>query len=65
MTLPDSLQQHLADTLPQDAPKRLQQQCSSAYMAGALEALRRVQAGETPQALQADVIGWARASIGR
>lgn len=28
MTIPESMQQHLADTLPQDAPKRLQQQCS-------------------------------------
>ncbi len=65
MTLPDTMQQHLAETLPQDAGKRLQQQCGSAYMAGALEVLRRLQAGENRDALMAEVMGWARACIGR
>jgi hypothetical protein len=65
MTLPDAMQQHLADTLPQDAGKRQVEQVERAYMAGALEALRRVQAGESAQALQGEVMGWARSCIGR
>ena len=65
MTLPDSLQQHLADTLPQDAGKRQIEQVSQAYMAGALEALRRLKAGQDREALLCEVMGWARSSIGR
>ena len=65
MTLPDSLQQHLADTLPQDAGKRQIEQVERAYMAGALEALRRLQAGHDREALLSEVMGWARSSIGR
>lgn len=64
-TIPEALDAYTADTLPQDAGTRLRQQIERAYMAGALEALRRVQVGGSAQALYGEVIGWARSCIGR
>lgn len=64
-TIPEALALHVADTLPQDAGKRLREQIERAYMAGVLEGLRRVKAGQSADVLFGEVLGWARSSIGR
>lgn len=65
MTMHDAVQQYVADALPQDAGTRLRQQVERAYMAGCLEVLQRLDAGARAEAVRAEVLGWARSSIGR
>lgn len=64
-TIVESMEQHVADAIPQDAGKRQRQQVERAFMAGALEVLQRLDAGARAEAVRAEVLGWARASIGR
>lgn len=63
-TIVDAMEQHLADVLPQDAGKEQRRRVAGAYMAGALEVLRRLDAAQRAEAIRAEVLGWAR-GIGR
>lgn len=64
-TIVDSMEQHLADVLPQDVGREQRRRVSSAYMQGALDVLQRIEGGAKAEAVRSEILGWARSCIGR
>jgi hypothetical protein len=63
-TIAEAWQAYADDVLPIDTPEADVTRARRAYMAGALDAVQRIKAGATVEAVLADLIGYGR-TVGR